>query len=370
MNKILTTFILAITIVLLVSCGGGGSSSSGGGSPSSGGGSPSSGGGSPSTMKSAKVELGPVSGANVVIKALDGYELARYTTDGNGTYTINVDELNKTIRNYDSSMKFVRILAYGGIDTDVNDDKTYLQKEVEGSVSGIIPVDKLLLEKEHVIHLISTAVDKVLGDTINISEEQIVKIAKELGLHDIDGDNNVTIDDLIYYQMFENESRAESELRDFFLDTIHENNTTEQESIVNNLKYEFALISPNVSLEPNSALVSFDPVHDGHYIQFGIKRTDDNVTFSTYYTGSEVRLQTKDVLFFQECIVADNCSKIQKVYFDGQKVHIDYLELPSSNIIDTEKLNTLKAEEEELLKKLEDLEKQKEAIDTKEYEGL
>jgi len=303
------------------------------------------------TIANALVELGPVSGANVIIKALDGYELATYTTDNKGSYSINIQELKESINNYNSDMKFVRIISYGGVDTDVDDDGTHKQKLVQGNVSGIIPLSKLLQSKEQRINLITTAIDKLIADTLNITEEQIIKIAEELGISDINGDNNITIDDIIYYRMAEHESSAEAELRAFFLATIHDSNTTEMNNIIEGIKYRFNIIRPNIKLESKNALISFNATSLNNYIQYGVKDSTD-IKFKKYYIGEEITLHNLDVLFFQECNLVKNCSKIQKIYFNGSKFFVDYLKKPSSNIFNKSTIKTFQDKKKQLEEEL------------------
>jgi len=340
MYRVVTITILSL---MMVSCGGGGGGSTDNNNPPA-----------PPKVTKGKVELGPISGGNVVIKSLDGYELATYTTDRKGDYEIDIEELKNSINNYNSSLKLVRITSYGGVDTDVNDDGTHIQKLVQGDVSGIIPVEKLLGNKTQNINLISTVIDKILKGTLNITEEQIIKIAKELGVSDINNDGNITIDDIIYYQMGKNESVAEDELRSNFLATIHENNTTKQDEIIDNIKYEFSTITPYIKIENSFASIAFDAYTNGNYIQYGIKNSNEDVKFQQYYTGELISIYQNDVLFFQECNLVYGCSKIQKVYFDGQKTFLDYLEVPKLDILDKVKeYETKKKQLEDEIKALE-----------------
>ena len=319
MKKIVSVIVISF---ILTACGGrGGDNSS---TNTNDGGTPPK--EQPSTTN-GKVELGPISGGNVIIQSLDGYEFANYTTDNNGNYTINIKKLKEAINKYNPSIKFVRIISHGGIDTDVNDDKTYQQKLVQGSVSGIVPVDKLFSKKEQSINLISTAIDKLLGDSLNISEEQIIKIAKELKVSDINKDGNITIDDILYYKMAKNESLAEEELRDYLLPTIYNNNQIEQKNVIRNIKYEYKTIVPKIEVNSGIAEISFE-IHKNNYIQYAIKKDASDIQFQKYYSGSNVSLKPYEVLFFQQCdVTTDNCSKMQKVYFDGNEALLDYLKI-------------------------------------------
>lgn len=309
------------------------------------------------SISSGKVELGPISGGSVIIQSLDGHEFTNYTTDNNGNYTINTKELKEAIDRYNPSIKFVRIISHGGVDTDVNDDKTYKQKLVQGSISGIVPVDKLFSDKKQSINLISTAIDKLLEGTLNISEEQIIKIAKELKVTDINKDGNITIDDILYYKMSKNESIAEERLREYLLPTIHNNNQTEQKNVIENMRYEYSTIVPKTEVSSGVAKISFETLKN-NYIQFGIKKDSSDVKFQQYYSGNSINLNTNEVLFFQQCnITASNCSKMQKVYFDGREISLDYLNVEKLDLY--KKIAEYKTKRKKLLEELKALREKK-----------
>lgn len=309
----------------------------------------------------AGVELGPVKNATVTIESLDGHFFQDYITDENGNYTIDIDSIKKLINDYDSSIKYVRITSSGGTDTDPDDDGIIDEDEmkaVNGSVSGIIPIEKLFSDKAQNINLITTAVSNILGNTLSFTDEQIIKVAHELGAEDIDQDGLLTIDDLIYYKMAENESRAESFLRTTLLDHIHQNNAVKINEFIKKSKLELSTVNPVIINQSSTELnIKFSQVTQEHYIQYGLKNDAVNVNFSQYYTDDTLTLSKSDVLYYQECSLSEGCYKIQKLFFDGSDIFHDYLEYEEKpeSLNDNQQLTALSATISDLVVDLTDL---------------
>jgi hypothetical protein len=329
----------------------------------------------PSLEESQKVtnmiELGPVKNATVSIKSLDGFELATYRTQDNGEYTINIDELRKSINNYNSSLTYVRITTSGGIDTDPNDDGIYEQEEevtIKGSVSGVIPVENLLSNEPNRTNLITTGVSEILGNTISVSEEQITKIAQSLGVEDINGDNEIDINDLLNYKMAEHQSRAEVYLRKRLLDNIHNGNLDGVVSFVNSTKLENSMVTPiPVRQTENNLVIKFAEVEINNFIQYGYINGDTTVSFIQYNSNDEIEIAANEVIYYQECLLDGECFKIQKLFFDGQNYFHDYAEYePAPNIIDNDVTLTVLTNDLISLKEgVSDLERQ--IIEQKKY---
>jgi hypothetical protein len=300
-----------------------------------------------STTVEAGVELGPVKNATVTVESLDGHFFEDYITDENGNYTIDIDSIKKLINEYNSSIKYVRIISSGGTDTDPDDDGIIDEDEmkaVNGAVSGVIPIEKLFSDKAQNINLITTAVSNILGNTLSFTDEQIVKIAHELGAEDIDRDGLLTIDDLIYYKMAENESRAESYLRTTLLDHIHQNDAVKIDEFIKSSKLEFSTVNPVIINQSSTELnIKFSQITQEHYIQYGLKSDAVNVDFSQYYTDDTLTLAKNDVLYYQECSLSEGCYKIQKLFFDGNDIFHDYLEYEEKpeSLNDNQKLTSL-----------------------------
>ena len=287
------------------------------------------------------IELGPVKNASVSIKSLDGFELATYQTRDNGEYTIDIGELRKSIDNYNSSLTHVRISTSGGIDTDPNDDGIYEQEEeisIQGNVSVVLPVEKLLSNEPNRANLITTGVAEILGNTTSVAEEQIAKIAQSLGVEDINGDNEVNINDLINYKMAEHQSRAEVYLRKQLLENIHNGNLDGVASFVNSTKLENSMVAPILIRQTkNNLVIRFSEVEINNFIQYGYINDDSTVSFSQYYSNDEIEVASNEVLYYQECIIDGECFKIQKLFFDGQSYFHDYVEYePAPDIIDND----------------------------------
>ena len=295
------------------------------------------------------VQLGLTEGATVSINSLDGHTfIDNITTNSKGEYSVNQFELKKAIADYNPSLKMLLIISDGGIDTDPNDDGIIVEdekKEVQGKVKSIVPLEKFLDEKVQSVNLITTAITEIVGDVSEVTEKQILQIAEALGVEDITGDGKITLDDLIYYQMAEHESKAESYLRTNFLDDIHNNNYEHIKSFIKEIKMSQSIISPIVKHSNADLSVTFSDLSSNNYIRYGIKEDLVEVSY-TSYSGEEIDIPTNSVLYFQECTESNECFKLQKVLYDGKNYFLDYLNYETVSEFFTNKndLLTLKAE--------------------------
>ena len=328
------------------------------------------------------IQLGYIKGANVTISSLNGYIFQdNLITDENGKYFPDKEKIRKAIDNYNPSMKFLLITSNGGVDTDPNDDGIIDNNEtteVKGEVKAIVSIEDFFSDKDYTVNLITTAIADIVGDNTNISEEQIIKIAKEIGVEDIDDDGNITMADLVYYNMVDNESRAEAYLRTNHLEQIHDNDIEGIQNFITELKMNQSLIMPIITFSSNSLNVKFKPLNSLNHIEYGIKSDLYDFTYMTYNNES-INLPSNSVLYFKECTSNNECYKVQKVLYDGTNYYLDYLayeepqelfsnktELESlKNTVDTKKTNL-----SELKQELNILETELQDIDTKVYESL
>jgi len=320
------------------------------------------------------VQLGFTEGATVSINSLDGHTfIDNITTNSKGEYSVNQFELKKAIADYNPSLKMLLIISDGGTDTDPNDDGVIVEddkKEVQGKVKSIVPLEKFLDEKVQSVNLITTAIAEIIGDISEVSEQKIVQIAKALGVEDITGDDKITLDDLIYYQMAEHESKAESYLRTKFLDDIHNNNYENIKKFIKEIKMSQSIIFPIIKHDNKGLTVKFSALSSNNYIRYGLKEDSAEVSF-TSYSGEEIDVPTDSVLYFQECTESNECFKLQKVLYDGKNYFLDYLNyetvaefFPNQNDLLTlkadvktqeDKINTISKEISELEIKLEEV---------------
>lgn len=320
-----TKYILLIITIFIIGCGSGGDSGSSNENNQN----------NITTSTGGTIQLGYIKGANVTISSLDGYVFQDdLTTNDNGKYFPNKGNIKKAIDEYNPSMKFLLITSKGGIDTDPDDNGIIVESEyiqVKGEVKAIISIEDFFNDKEHNINLITTAIADIIGDNTNISKEQIIKIAKEIGVEDIDNDGNITMNDLIYYNMVYNDSRAESYLRKNYLDNIHQNNKDKIKNFIKELKMNQSMIMPIIKHTSNSVDVEFKPLGSSNYIKYGIKFNSADVIYN-FYNNESINLPINSVLYFKECDSNNECYKIQKVLYDGTNYYLDYLEYELSLI--------------------------------------
>jgi len=274
------------------------------------------------------VQLGFTEGAIVSINSLDGHTfIDNVITNSKGEYSVNQFELKKAIADYNPSLKMLLIISDGGTDTDPNDDGVIVEeekKEVQGQVKSIVPLEKFLDEKVQSVNLITTAIADIIGDVSEVTENKILQIAEALGVEDITGDGQIKIDDLIYYQMAEHESKAESYLRANFLDDIHNNNYENIKKFIRKIKMTQSIISPIIQHDNNGLTVKFSDLSSSNHIRYGIKEDSTDVSY-TSYSGEEIDVPTNSALHFQECTESNECFKLQKVLYDGKNYFLDYL---------------------------------------------
>ena len=298
------------------------------------------------TETTGVLELGRTKDASVQISALDGHILMTLNrSEDNGIIRIDTVQLKQEVQSYDSTIKLVKIISMGGIDTDPNDDGITIdseQKVVNGSISAIIPLEIIYKTNAYRINFITTAISSILADKINITEENIIHISKELGVEDINNDNTITMYDLYYYDMVENESKAESYLRTNYLDNIHNNDVKKLTTFVSNMKNTKSFIKPIITLNNSVLKVKFENLPRDGYIRYSLKEGENDLNYINYY-NEEINVPENNVLYFQECTLDNICYKKQKVLFDGVDYFIDYLnyEKPSELFTNRDELLAL-----------------------------
>ncbi len=340
MNKLLVTMALSIFIS---SCGGGGGESGENNPPPQ------------TTQSSGGVELGPVKGASVAIQALDGYTLVTSITDNSGFFKIDIDELKSAVDSYGSNLKFVKIISTGGIDIDPDDDGVIVESEqieVKGNVKGIIPLNTLYQSKDYRINFISTALVDILGSEQNVSDEQISYIIKRLGISDINEDGKIDIDDITSYRMSEHNSTAETDLRDGFLEYIHDGNTESRKLFIEDLKYDVGFSRPLITKKDGYYEVNLSKTNKDNTMYYGIVADENHPSYQEYY-GQPLSLNYGTAIFYQECSDDYGCYKLQKIFFYAEKYYLDY---------DYEPINDNYDEVQKQVKELDDMrEKKKQA---------
>ncbi len=309
------------------------------------------------------VELGKIKGAEVYVKTLNGHTLnVLENTDSNGTIKIDINHLKAQIESYDPSIKLVKIVSIGGTDTDPNDDGKVIESEnkhVYKNVKAIVPVDLIYSGNGYHINLLTSMVAELIenAEQEDIDNEYLDFLVKELDIHDVDKDGNITIKDIIYYDMVKNDSNLESELRASFLDTFHNVATENRKNIIKNYKKYIGFGRVKSTYQNGDFSVKIIKSNKYNKILYGISSNAIEPKLSEY-TGDTVYIKNSHMLMFVECTSYNECYQAQKVYFKDRKYYYGYLpeNIPSSNYLN--KIDTIKDKQKEIdniRKEIEDL---------------
>ena len=272
------------------------------------------------------IELGPVRGATVSLQSLNGITLTTSITDDNGLFPVDIEVLKSAVERYGSELKFVKIVSTGGIDIDPNDDGVTDNGEelsVNGQVTGIVPLETLYEAKEYRINFISSALVDILDGRQEITEAQLAYIVQRLGVHDINEDGLIDIDDLTSYKIIDDNSVAETNLREGYLEYIHNGNNESQHLFVENLKYDIGFSKPLVTKKLDYYAVNLSKTNKDNTIYYGIA-VDENYPGFNEYTGEELDLNFNEAIFYQECSPESGCYKLQKIFFYADTVYYDF----------------------------------------------
>lgn len=323
---------VAFTLVIsLASCGGGGG---GGGTDSGSNG----GSGSGEVIEVAnetygQLELGPVVGANVSVQTISGFELmSTTTTDDDGTFTVDIDELEAEVSRVGYDRDIIKFVSFGGIDIDPNDDGISEENEaipVVGSVTTYAELSTVLSRSGYKINMLGSVVADIVSSASpeSITKEYIAEVAKEVGVQDIDGDGVITINDLVFYDMLANESNIEHQLRESYLPSLHSGDNESKVEFVENTRLADSFVKiVDVSSSGGTKILSFVTAGD---TELRYKVIDSNTDRGAYelsvYSGENVQLDAVNgVLLLQECFPS-RCGLIQQLYFVDGNMHRGYV---------------------------------------------
>ena len=276
--------------------------------------------------KTNKVELGPIKGANVAISTLDGQQFLYSTvTDDYGKYTIDINQFKENLNYLSTYPDYVLVSSTNGLDIDPEDDGDFANSEpipVNGTVKGIFKVSTLLNNNDLSINLISTAITNILKDKKNIDSEQIAYTARELGVEDINDDGKIDNKDVYLYNMSQDSSKIEDDLRKKYLGAIHKGDLQTIEEVTNKLKEQYNLMFIKFSINNAIANLTIEPTKENSQILYKINAKKGDLFTDIY--SSPITLNINDYVVYKEC--KDNsCSKMQIASFDGKKVHQYFL---------------------------------------------
>lgn len=289
-----------------------------------------------------QLELGPVVGANISIQTVSGFELMFTTTDEDGTFTIDIDELRAVISRVGYDREIIKFVSFGGIDIDPNDDGISEENEaipVVGSVTSYAELSTVLSRSGYKINMLGSVVADIVSSASpeSITKEYIAEVAKEVGVQDIDGDGVITINDLVFYDMLANESNIEHQLRADYLPSLHSGDDESKLEFVQNTRLADSFIKiVEVSSSGGSKTLSFIMPSDAKLrYQVIDSNTDRDASEFLVYSGGNIQLDAgNSVLLLQECLPS-RCGLIQQIYFVDGNMHRGYV--ASGNI--TEAVN-------------------------------
>jgi hypothetical protein len=272
----------------------------------------------PPTISSTlgQVELGPVKNATISIQDLEGNTLVVSTTNDQGEFKIDIEELKKAVSSSTNTIEIVKIVSVGGIDTDPDDDGLFVineEKSVQGTVSGFVPLKTIYEKNGYKINLISTFISDLLKNSESVTLDQILYIANTIGVQDIDNDGQITIEDIIFYDMSQNETLIESELREQYLNYIHSGNDSEKQAYLVDKEFTDSLTKLEVTENSSDYKVKFSKINSNSVIKYAVVSNPDVVNYSENH-GEDITVNYNNILLFQECI-EEYCNKLQHAYF-------------------------------------------------------
>jgi len=319
------SYLIIILLFVFISCGGSGGSN-GSSTPTP----------EPETKNVSQgiIELGKVENGEVQIETLDGYVLLNIeNTNSQGEIKIDIKALKLAVNNYNSSLKLVKIISYGGIDTDPNDDGTVVEnekKEIYSNVEAILPLEFIYNTNGYHISFLTTFVSKLLQETEteNIDKEYLDFLVKELDMHDVNKDGKIDIKDIVYYDMVQNNSALEAELREKYLQTFHssKSSSAEEDKILEDYKKYLSLAKVKVQFTNNQFNVKIIKSNKNNNIFYGISTNALDPKSLEIYNNNELTINNNSRLVYQECLsnegnTQEECYRSERIYFVNNQYH-------------------------------------------------
>ncbi len=273
---------------------------------------------------SHKVELGLISRATVSIYAIDQVTLLLETqTDQAGLFKIDKAELQKKLATLKNPSPYIWIKAKGGYDLDPNDDGVLEQDEavpLKGAIFSIVKTDSFLNESGFKFNLITSAIAELLINSDDINDERILQLASQLRMPDLNKNTQQDMYDVLHYQMGSFVT-AETNLREYYLTQIHENNIDGRKLSTELLKGNIETIRVAKTIANGKAEIELFPLDKAKTIYYGDgnKFGIDKMLPNVYKRGQKIVLQKNAGISFQECAENDifTCRSRQSFDFFG-----------------------------------------------------
>ena len=308
-----------------------------------------------------RVELGTIVGASVRIETRPGDFLFRTQTDQEGKYKINLEEIERRIKEIEkqkgTTVNFVHIVATGGTDINPNDDETIEDGEaikVQGSVSAVVPLTVLKGGGQINVNLLTTYIDEMLVDVGQISDGLLDEAAETLQTGDSNGDGIVDYKDAISYRMAENESLAEANLRAEVLDYIHQGEKDKLKTAVREKRKRKTFLRVVGRRQGDRMSVWINGIGKSSTVRHAMNKIDPEQLVDRYDRQSFL-LKKGDFLGYRECFSDGTCSQPFVHYFEGQNSYGYFPEY-------------IMESKETLERKLQEARKRREAVRTRRAE--
>ncbi len=323
-KKIREILATIIAVVFLAGCGGGSDEEKSSPSPPP----PSPPDPPPSPVWSGgNITLGPVKDATVNIYPFQSnykdYSLFQTTSDNNGKISVDVSVIEQKISDYGLSPQYLLIVSHGGIDTDPNDDGLSVASEfktVSSNVFGLAHAANLSSLTKFNVNLISSAmVDFFLGQN-ELEKEEIETFLTSLGFTDQDNNGVINLDDVIHYDMIQDESTVEDTLRTLYLDYIHSGDQVMQELVLTNLTERKGVYRIKTPFQNEHRIdIEIYPKHDQGQLEYYYADNSSSVIKNEDTRYITISLNTGEGIYFRECL-EDNCGKYELMYYDGSRI--------------------------------------------------
>lgn len=271
-----------------------------------------------STILSGKLELGPISGATIEFKLLDGTIIDSTISNSTGKFTIDISKLEKTLvsSGYTRDTPFY-IYGENGIDTDPNDDGNIVDSEsidLNGYVKGIVTINSLMGKQNITINLLSTFIaDSVIKDEnedFSLITARSKIILEKYHFKDINNDGRMDMDDVYEYDMHKDNEHFEATLRIDYLNELHSGNTKRLNEIETELNEEINLniVFQTINTTNDYALLKLKT--SDHLIAKVERECKTSSNYKSFFHNEDTIKLFKDcTIIYQNCINENNCSK-------------------------------------------------------------
>ncbi|WP_324172616.1 hypothetical protein [Sulfurimonas sp.] len=256
--------------------------------------------------------LGPLSNAEVNIYDANNTDDSLYTTrttGGNSALTAGVIHFPSDVLNTLKDDKYYVVSIFGGDDIDVNDDGVVDASSTPngGTIRAIIKGNKLKRDNFKV-NILSEAIyqlskDILNQDTTSISQ-RIENLTKRLLLKDIDGNNIINYEDILYWLPMYNKNKLLKDYNSNYEPVVQK--IYKDEDIYDDVY----AIAYEIFLNPQTLHVKENSIKDTIVGEIHVALLENNATFSIQGDGSnKFSIDDEGVVRVEKGVVLDYESK-------------------------------------------------------------